>query len=426
MSASIGGVKLIVRVTDDAQPRGALFAREIRSMLPDALTAEVTHAASGPPGVVLVPRVNVSMHGALRRLHGGAVARKLAAACVDAAVTRSRPVDLGVDAQDASMAVHIVETLRSGESVRCRSLAEAAAAWLVALIWDEPGMLLTLAPFADLRHRSSGAAFTQICARVADPTAVVRALGRRWSLLFAARCTESEASRVLRGMPAGDEPALETWAFIADRLAAPGDRAPASYGGRLLNAAIDGIFDRRPGIVAAARSLLAAAAPVRAAGVPQPEFRTSNLCGVWLLWPHLTPYLGDVDERGTRALALALGEYLGGAFAAGDFALEALCRDGESLHDVRAAVPPAVRIERLAVSVVRDFSLRLTRFERARCGYVLRAILSGSGSVIRMDGEWRATLPHSPLRVVLERAALLGPLRVPWQSPRLTVIRDDD
>jgi hypothetical protein len=425
MSASIGGVKLIVRVTSNAQPRGASLAREVRSMLPDALTAAVTHAASGPPGVVLVPRVNVSMRGALRRLRGGAIARRLAAACIDAAAKRSRPVDLAAGGEGASTAQRIVEMLRSGESVRCRSLAEAAAAWLVALVRDEPGMLLTLAPFADLRHRSSGAAFAQICARVDDSNAVVRALGRRWSLLFAARCTEAEAGSVLRGIPAGDEPAPETWAFVADRLAASHDRDAASYAGRLLKAAIDGMFDRRPGIVAAARSLLAATAPKHAAGAPQPQFRASNLCGVWLLWPHLAPYLGDVDERGARALALALGEYLGGAFAAGDPALEALCREDESLRDLRAAVPPEARIERLAVSVVRDFSLRLTHFERARCGYVLRAILSGPGSVIRSGGEWRATLPHSPLRIVLERAAVLGPLRVPWQSPRLTLVRDD-
>ena len=117
-----------------------------------------------------------------------------------------------------------------------------------------------------------------------------------------------------------------------------------------------------------------------------------------------------------------LAQRLGGAVAADDPAVTALCLPGESPRDLCAtAVPDCVRVERLAVAIVRDFARTLAHFEQARCGYILRAILSGSGSVRRTPDGWSATLPQSPLRVVLDaqrclaRSTLRGRRRVsPW------------
>jgi hypothetical protein len=423
MPASIGRVELTVRAASHASDRAALLARDVRSALPAALTAAAAAADGGVAGVVLVPRVNVSMNGALRRLRGEHVARTLARACIDAVVERSSPLR-DAAGEDDGRAQCIVDTLRSGESVRCASRAEAAAAWLVASSIGEPGMLLSLPPFADLRYRSSGAAFAQVCERVNDAGAVIGALGRRWSERFAALCSEADARSVLRMMANDDDPDAETWTFLAGRLAASAERDAGSPARRLLSAAIAGRFEGRAGIAAAARSMLAS--PRRAAGTNVANAMASDLCGIWLLWRRLGPLVDGYDEREARAVALALGERLGGSFAAGDPALAALCCDGESLRDLRAAAPRGLHVERLTVAVIRDFARGLTHFERARCGYVLRAILSGPGEVTRTADGWSATLPHSPLRVVLERASLLGPVAVPWESPRLTLVPDDE
>lgn len=414
MSSSIGRVRVTLRTTSDACEPAGVLARDIRSALREALSEATVHAPGSAPGVILVPRVNVTMRGALHRLRAKDVARALARACVDAVVARSE-----CPGEGASVAQNIVEALRSGAAVRCASPAGAAAAWLVAFALDEPGVLLSLAPFADLRRRSSGTAFAQVCARTHDANGVIAALGRSWSQRFATACGENDARTVLGLMADDDEPAADTWAFLASRVAAVRDPAR-----QLLGAAIDGRFDGRSGIASAARSMVASSQ--RAVQRTETRRMASNLTGVWLLWRHLGPSVAGFDERTARAVALALAERLGGSFAAGDPAIEALCGAGESLRELRAAVPAALHVERLTVSVVREFARGLSHFGNARCGYVLRAILSGPGSVTRTDAGWSATLPHSPLRVVIERAGLLGAVEVPWVSPRLTLVRDDD
>lgn len=423
MGGAIGKIGVRVRVTPAARQRGAALVRELRAMLPEALMAAVRTAADSGAGVVLVPRITASMRGSLRGLRGSRVARVLAQASIAAAVERSAPV--AAQSDESGTAQTIVETLRSGTSVRCRSLAEAGAAWLVALILDEPGVLRSLTPFADLQHRSSGAAFAEVCGRTGDAGAVVAALGRSRAIAFAARCTAGEAAAVLRSMAEEGEPAADTWAFLAGRVDAALRAGDETREVRLLRATIEGRFDHRPGVVAAAQTLL------RTMPRPQPSDASqglpleSNLTGLWLLWPYLSRHVDGHDERAMRGIALALGEFLGGAIADDDPALAVLCNDGESPHSLRAAAPAGLQIERLAVALVRDFARSLTHFERARCGYILRAILSGPGSVIRTPGGAEATLPHSPLRVVLERAALLGPLDVPWRLPCLALVRDD-
>jgi hypothetical protein len=424
MSASIERMSLTLRTSPLRREGAAALARDLRSALPDAFGAAATASARGEAGVVLVPRMHVTLRGRLGALRGRDLARTLADACFDAAVKRSTRVRTPAD--DGSAAQQIVDALRAGESVRCTSQAQAAAAWLVALLLDDPGMLRSFAPFADLRDRSSGAAFAQICVRLGDAGGVIRALGRRWSLLLASRCSESDARRVLSGLTDAGEPAADTWSFLAARLAAgEGDAGP--YARRVLSAAIDGTFAQQVGIAAAARTLLAAAPgerrpPALAAQAPQ----ASNLTGAWLLWAHLGPHIGAAGELQARAIALALAERVGGALAADDPALTALCDAGHSLRDLRAALPSPLDLDRLTVSVVRDFARTLRHFERARCGYVLRAILNGPGTVCRTADGWSGTLPRSPLRTILERATLLGPLAVPWQAPTLTLVRDDD
>jgi hypothetical protein len=422
MSASIGRVHVTLRTASGARERGDVLARELRWALPRSLTDAAARAARGASGVVLVPRVHVTMRGALDRLRANDVARALAQASVDAAVARS--ARSSTSGEDASVAQSVVEALRSGTAVRCASPAEVAAAWLVALALDEPGMLRFFSPFVDLRGLPWGTAFAQLCARVRDANAVIAALGRSWSQRFASTCSAADARLVIGVMADDDEPAAQTWAFLATRVAAADDGARTAQARALLGAAIDGRFERRPGIVTAVRSMLVASR--------RPAQRTdglrmaSNLTGVWLLWRHLAPFVAGCDERTARAVALALSERLGGSFAAGDPAIEALCDAGDSIRDLRAALPGTVHVGRLTVSVVRDFARGLPHFQNARPGYILRAILSGPGSVTRTTAGWSATLPHSPLRVVLERAALLGEVDVPWKSPRLLLVRDDD
>jgi hypothetical protein len=149
----------------------------------------------------------------------------------------------------------------------------------------------------------------------------------------------------------------------------------------------------------------------------------SNCTGFWLLLPHLERCRAPTDEPVARAVAFAMAERLCGKSAADDPAIAAFM-NGERSDELLERVPAGERIDRLAVRVVRSFAQSLTHFERARCGYVLQAFLRGPGEVRRTSNGWRATLPRSPLRIVLEHALWLGKVETAWSEPVLEIVRE--
>lgn len=151
----------------------------------------------------------------------------------------------------------------------------------------------------------------------------------------------------------------------------------------------------------------------------------SALTGLWCLLPHLARLTAAYVAGERRAAAVAVAERLAGPDAVDDPAVAAWCGD-RPRDDVLAALPPAIRVDRLAVSSVRAFARTLRGFERASCTYVLRAMLDGPGVVAQRDGGWIATLPRSPLRVVLDYAGVGGKLGKPWGDETYAYVADDD
>ncbi|MBV9270749.1 MAG: hypothetical protein JO165_06620 [Candidatus Eremiobacteraeota bacterium] len=424
MAVNVGRITFSIHTA--AQRRDV--ANEALRGLRESIAPAFEQAASNiqADGVSLIPKLRVTMSASLARASGDRLARAIADACVNAAAVRCTDVDAasGNDAY-GSRAERIVQLLETEPGVKCQ-LEDEAAALLIASLNARQTALCRISPFSDSIRRGSGTAFCEICLRLGNARGIIRALGRVWALMLAGKCTDAQALTVLHALTDGEEPASATWAHAARALLVEDESRASTRLVRGLKAAIDGTLAGLPGIAGAVQTLLSAETAQLADAATTKPALASNLTGLWLLLPHITRHIDDVDDRTTRAIAFALAQYLGGAVSESDPAVAALVNDGESPRDLRAAIPRGIRVNRLAVAVVRDFAQALRRFERARCGYILRAILSGPGSVRPVAGGWSASLPHSPLRVVLQRASLIGELNVPWQSPRFFIERDDD
>lgn len=386
MAVHVGRIALSVRTVPERHDVAGEALRQLRQSIGGAFDGAASREQRG--GVALIPKMRVTMRASLGRVSGDDLARAIADACIKAAAGRCTEVDPAEGSEAyGSRAERIVQLLDSEPGVRCEP-EEEAAAWLVASMNGRQSPLWRMSAYSDLSGRGVAAAFCEMCARVPNARAIIRALGRQWAVLLASRCTDAQSLTVLQALNDGKEPV------------------------RALGAAIDGTYAQAPGVAAAGQIKAEAAL-------------ASNLAGVWLLLPHIANHRGFASDRAARATALAIARYLGGSFADDDPAVMALCEEGESLRELAAAIPDD-RVERVAVSAIRDFAQKLSHFEGARCGYVLRAMLGGPGIVRRVEGGWSASLPHSPLRIVLQRASLVGELNVPWDSPRLFIERDDD
>jgi hypothetical protein len=251
----------------------------------------------------------------------------------------------------------------------------------------------------------------------------------------------------------GREPEVSTWVCVRAALSgAAGSGPEETFDGadvRALVVAVEGFFAERPGIFGAAQTLARSIAGVTtrlalppgerrdgemdaitSAGAPVITGRDererltldSECTGFWLLLPHLARRLREYNDDDARAIATRVAKALFGARASDDPAIsvfsprEPLASGGERIAGVCA--------ERLAVAVVRDFARTLHRFERARGGYIARAMLFGSGRLWQVEDRWCATLPHSPLRIVLERTSPYGDVSTPWAEPKLELVRD--
>jgi hypothetical protein len=463
MSLDIGDVTLRFEAPAEGRSAAERVAAELRAALPEALRAALA-VHSDSPGVAVVPRLRMHLRAPLSRLRGTDLARRIAEACLEAIVAESSIIGASPSDRDDGTAERTLRALTVLDGVRIDAATEAAA-WLIALVRDEQTVLRRVTPYADLEYLTATAAFVEICAR-AGARAVLVALGSVWAVSLALRCTDDEARRLLGLLDDGSEPTAHTWLMLeALREEEP---VPASSGtsgtaqlvseilkgltnsGRgsrpgtnvlALIMAIRGVFERYPGAVVAAKALAASPRlPETSVTLPpqngvethseardvetNSEARLESACtGFWLLLPHLARRLWTFDEETARAITFAVAEQLCGAGAGDDPAISAFTT-GLRPEELRLAVPPELRIDRIGVSAVRDFARAFPRFERARCGYVLRAMLAGPGFVWRSSRGWAATMPQSPLRIVLERAALVGPLITPWGEPELTL--EDD
>jgi hypothetical protein len=246
---------------------------------------------------------------------------------------------------------------------------------------------------------------------------------------FSLRSTPAEALQLLALIDDGIEPSAETRRRADARFREQTEALPAAV--RAAAAALALLFENAEGAAEAAQTALRASerAAIAIASVPVPGLdapQTSNLTGLWLLLPFAGEQLDGLDELERRAVALAVAELLAGSDAGDDPAVAAWFGDA-SERDLHAAVPPDAPIARIAASAVRAFARQLGYLRRPRCSYVLRAILSGPATVRRReDGAFEATLPRSPLRVLLERAGCLGPVKAPWRHPALEFVRGDD
>lgn len=471
MSLDIGALNLRLEAPSHRRAAAERFGADLRAALPGAL-AEALAPYAALPGVAIVPRLRVNAAVAFGTANARAAARRIAASCVEAIVAESATLGSSPSDRSAGTAERTLRALPVLDGVRIDAATEAAA-WLVALARDERSVVRRVSPYADLERVTSGAAFAAICER-AGARAVIAALGPGWAYRLALRCTAFDATRLLALLDDGAEPAAATWLALRtfrDELRAVADVCapgvgesesargiPAGFDPALVReltrhlrgrddliattpdsvlaliVALHGVFGGEPGVVGAARALTAPArstavdvAVSRAPSVPiaSPEESVACACaGFWLLLPHLARRLAGFAEDDARGIALRIAERLFGNDARSDPAVLALT-DGRDQDGLRARVPDAVRVDRLAVAIVRDFARTLLRFERARPWYVVRAMLTGPALLRHAPDGYAATLPQSPVRVVLERAALLGPVLAPWDEPHLTIVRDE-
>lgn len=425
MSLEIGAVKLRFEAHAEHRSTAERVGREACSSLSEAFAAaHASHAADS--GVVVVPRLRVTVRAPLGGMRGRDLARAIADACLRAAVNDSSTLAACAADREEGTAERTLRALTVLDGVRIDRATEAAA-WLVALARDERTVLRRASPYADLEHLSSAAALVAVCARV-DARAVLVSLGTTWAFKLARRCSAAEAIRLLAMLDDGSEPTAHTWRTLAERAAHTAHAGESDVGTLLL--AICGVFEGYPGAVIAARVIATLPAATATSGdAPAPVAQTGDAAlesactGFWLLLPHLTRRLWEFDEESARAIAFVVAERLWGALAGGDPAIRAFTCEREPAA-LRLAVPPQARIDRLSVCIVRDFARTIFRFERARVGYLLRQMLFGPGLVWRTAEGWAATLPQSPIRILLERACLLGEAATPWGEPKLVFARD--
>jgi hypothetical protein len=400
MSLLVGRIRLAVRTPAGSARTGALL-REARSALRDAFAGAAS--ATDGEGVVRIRRMRVQVSAPLGALSGDALARAIADACIEAAATRSPAASATGNRAEA-----IVAASHGADGVRCATRWEAAAAWLVALDSDDALSRSIPSPYDDLAQLPSAAAFLAVLRRTGNPNAVLDALGERWTRAFAGRCTPAEARAVLDTI---DDDGHATAGSIAHARMLLAQQPPGLA--RDVRTALTALAMRAAGYADAVRAARTAATAA-----------ASRLTGAWLLLPFLRQYVARWSEDERRAIATALAERIAGPSAADDPAIHALF--GEmSIRDMRARLPADARLDRILVSTVRDFARTLRGFERARMTYVLQRILAGDAAVHAAGDMLHATLPHAPLRIVLERAAPFGPIAAPWQSPKLALVRDD-
>jgi hypothetical protein len=423
VSAEIGAVRVRFEAAAEHREHAERVARELRGSLADEFDAALGNGFE--EGVAIVPLLRVTLAAPLAQTTGREIARAIAAAAARAmdegCVRLAREAAGGEREGSAEEALRML-TLHDGIRI---DRATEAAAWLLALARDERTVLRRASPYADLERLPAGAALVAVCER-AGARAVFGALGAAAGAELTARASAAEARRLLILFDDGSEPDAATWLalrawFAAARFA---DHAPDEL--RALAAVLSGFFQGLSGVVPAARRLAAAVRePAATASDPadrsgsEAQTSTCECAGFWLLLPHLARRMPDLSDAAARGLAVRLALRLWGAQAADDPAIAAFAAD-EPLPEP----PPGVRLERLAVGLLRDFAQTLFRFERARPGYVLRAFLRGTARLRPVEGGWSATLPESPLRVMLERAALRGSVAAPWTEPALTFERD--
>jgi hypothetical protein len=439
MSLEIGALNLRFEAHAEHRSTAERVGQEARSCLSEAFGAALaSHAANS--GVVVVPRLRVTVRAPLGGMRGRDLARAIADACLRAAVNDSSTLAACAADREEGTAERTLRALTVLEGVRIDRATEAAA-WLAALARDERTVLRRASPYADLEHLSSAAALVAVCARV-GARAVLVSLGTTWAYTLARRCSAAEAIRLLAMLDDGSEPTAHTWRMLAERAAHAAQAGESEV--RALLLAIRGVFEGYPGAVNAARVIVTLPAAASTSGATPAlaaqalagaEERRSidpgsgetpfeSVCtGFWLLLAHLTRRIWEFDEESARAIAFVVAERLWGALAGDDPAIRAFTGEREPAA-LRSAVPPQARIDRLSVCVVRDFARTLGHFERARAGYLLRRMLFGPGLVWRTAEGWAATLPQSPIRIVLERACLLGEAATPWSEPKLAFARD--
>lgn len=439
MSARVGRIGLRFETSNDRREVAERAARELRSALPDALGSALAPYAAARD-VAVVPRLHVTVRASLAGTSGRDLARTIAEACVRAIAEEAKQLAVSPFAEGTSAAEEFLNALTPDGGVRAEPATEAAA-WLIALARDERPDFRRASSFADDEHLPTPAALIAACDRC-GARAVIAALGLEWARTLARRCNAREALLLLQQLDDRTEPSPQSWAFAAQALRAMAATTAHVSEVRGLLVALEGLFAQQPGIVAALRSLLAARIleaaavavdPTMAAALTTEQARAiqapseaeplaSTCTGFWLLLPHLTPRIrayDDDDER--RAVAALVARRLWGDAALDDPAITAFLADFPAPE---LCAPTGIAVDRLAVGVVRDFARTLFRFERARRAYILRSLLFGSGTVRRTSDGWSATLPQSPLRIVIERTAPYGEVATPWTDPVFTLVRD--
>lgn len=531
MRLDVGGVSVRFEAPGTRRPLAERAAAEFRSALERELSSALTAHGADADGVVIVPRLKVTVRAPLGRVGGAELARRIADASLHAIVHESCALGDSPNERNEGTAERTLRALTLLDGLRVDPATEAAA-WLVALARDERSVVRSVSPYSDLEHLPSAAAFVAVCER-AGARAVTAALGAKWAYTLALRCTPAEASRLLMlfvdgaeapahtwvmlrafrdllrravraraAADAVDEPnahhtratagsvecelaamlGAEIWAAIAREFAraafersglfaSEGGDMPRANAQHALLLTVRGVLEGYPGAASAAKTLAAPSASTALSATAPEMFPAetaasatddssssgerrelpleSNCTGIWILLPYLARRLhsfeaqsrggnfddatrqvghddsaqGGFDSESARAVAFVVAERLWGPAASRDPAVAAfVC--GREPEALRAAMPRELRVARLCVSLLRDFAQGLRRFERARPGYLLKATLTGPGLVCRTPAGWSATLPQAPLRIVIERAGLLGGVTTPWDEPALTFVRD--
>jgi len=388
-------------------------------------------------GTLLVPRLRLEVRIDLTRASADDVAAAIARACAEALLEMS----IGgktVTATQTDAAAVVAETVAGDQPVCCANVETEAAAWLVTRFHGSSTRLWKRSFEREFAHASIGSTLAALVHHFPNPRALLAALGGNDLDEIIRHCTEPEARAVLFRLDDGREPSAQTWRIVREMLR---DRrlqlARAPYR-MALRVCAQALRAEAPGASSAALTLAqefgesvfpsanslsaefeAATHDVREVETVGNAWMPSDLTGLWCLLPALATLLRDVDEDSARRAAIGAALLLAGEDALDDPAIAAWGCDQSDQQSFAGSH------RRLAVQSIRRFAQGLRGFERARCTYVLRAILSGPGAVRRVEDGWEATLPRSPLRIILDRSGLLGDVKTPWQRPALRLVHEE-
>ena len=386
---TIDRMRIDVRTNADVA-RARAMAETLPGNLPSAIGRALAHHGSSYRRL-LVPQIRVELRADLSSTSSDALARALAAACAQA-------LDEEASTADALGGVGGAEACLASNAVWCTPEVEMAA-WLTATLHGSTVDLWKRSLDREFAHTPVSHAFRSLLGRVDDPAAVVRALGSANFEALACSSSEADACAILmkldsRLLPEGDMNAESSCyrKALIDYARAGRTESPAE----LIDATANGSSESNAG------------------------WDRSNFTGLWCLLRPLADLLEGFDEAEARHLATYVAVLLCGESALIDPAI--------SLWQCEPANPTGAEIllsRRLATLAIRRFARRLYRFEEARCSYILRAMLSGPGFVRETADGFEATLPRSPLRVVLDRADVLGEIRTPWRGPTLRLVKGD-